>query len=125
MPERWTKSKPGRAAIRHPYGTFGRMHMGTYRDCVKPPFLLLALTVLSLALAGCESRREARTLTIALAVFPDEASRYRVLLHDFENLEHVKVNLIAQSYGDILRAFLAEGTAHRGRLDIVELDLAT
>jgi len=46
------------------------------------------------------------------------------LLRDFENREHVKVNLIAQSYGDILRALLAEGTAHRGRLDIVELDLA-
>jgi len=95
-----------------------------YRDCRKPLFLLLVPIVIALALAGCERPKEARTLTIALAVFPDEASRYRFLLHDFESREHVKVNLIAQSYGDILRALLAEATAHRGRLDIVELDLA-
>lgn len=75
--------------------------------------------------AGCRAgtgRR--RVLTIALAVFPNEAARYREFVREFEHREHVRVVLVAQSYNDILRAMLAEGTAGHGRLDLVELDLA-
>jgi ABC-type glycerol-3-phosphate transport system substrate-binding protein len=87
----------------------------------------LALIVLALVgLAGCEPKPPASSgeLTLALAIFPGEARRYRAFLRDFERRNHVKVDLIAQSYDDILRALLAEGSAGRGSLDLAELDLS-
>jgi trehalose/maltose transport system substrate-binding protein len=76
-------------------------------------------------MAGCRVNvAHRRVLRIALAVFPDEAARYRRFVREFERRERVRIVLVAQSYGDILRAMLAEGSAGRGRLDLAELDLA-
>jgi ABC-type glycerol-3-phosphate transport system substrate-binding protein len=63
-------------------------------------------------------------LTIALAVFPSEAARYRVFARDFEHQTGAHVAIVAQSYSDILRVLEAESRAGRGGLDLVELDLA-
>lgn len=81
---------------------------------------------LSLIAAGCRAgnRAAAPELTIALAVFPDEAERYLAFARDFEIHRRVRITLVAQSYGDILRVLLAQAGAGRGKLDIVELDLA-
>jgi trehalose/maltose transport system substrate-binding protein len=91
----------------------------------RSPVVALAAGALLFAMAGCRANVERRrVLTIALAVFPDEAARYRRFVREFERREHAHVILVAQSYADILRAMLAEGSAGRGRLDLVELDLA-
>lgn len=75
--------------------------------------------------AGCEGNRpEGRELVVALAVFPGEAAHYRSFVSDFERREHVHVEIVAQSYDDILRALQAEASAGHGRIDIAELDLA-
>src|ERR1700687_1014145 len=75
--------------------------------------------------AGCEGNRpDGRELVIALAVFPGEAAHYRSFVSDFERREHVHVEIVAQSYDDILRALRAEASAGHGRLDLAELDLA-
>jgi ABC-type glycerol-3-phosphate transport system substrate-binding protein len=83
---------------------------------------LIALVAL---LAGCSSAPHGgRNLTIALAVFPTEAARYRAFLAKFEKAHNVHIDIVAQSYGDILRALRAEAGGGRGALDLVELDLA-
>ncbi len=75
--------------------------------------------------AGCQGNRpDGRELVIALAVFPGEAAHYRSFVGDFERREHVHVEIVAQSYDDILRALRAEASAGHGRLDLAELDLA-
>jgi ABC-type glycerol-3-phosphate transport system substrate-binding protein len=85
---------------------------------------LFACFLIALA-AGCEGNRPGgRELVIALAVFPGEAAHYRSFVSDFERREHVHVEIVAQSYDDILRALRAEASAEHGRLDLAELDLA-
>ncbi|MFZ0888826.1 MAG: extracellular solute-binding protein [Candidatus Binataceae bacterium] len=79
----------------------------------------------SLIAAGCRANRGSpHELTIALAVFPGEAGHYLAFARDFETSHRVRITLVAQSYGDILRVLRAEAGAGRGKLDIVELDLA-
>ncbi len=79
-----------------------------------------------IAAAGCRNTNATHTdLTIALAVFPDEAARYREFVMPFERAEKVRVRLVAQTYGDILRALEAEALSGGGSLDLVELDVAT
>ncbi len=76
-------------------------------------------------LGGCNApRATGRQLTVALAVFPEEAAHYRNFLAEFERSRKVHVDIVAQSYIDILRALGAEAGAGRGALDLVELDLA-
>ncbi len=88
--------------------------------------LPLTLMLVAAGFSGCAPKAPENSgrLTLALAVFPNEAVKYRAFLKDFENRNHVKVDLIAQSYADILRALLAEGSAGRGSLDLAELDLS-
>ena len=64
------------------------------------------------------------SLNVALALFPEEARRYQKFAAEFERRSGLRLNLIAQSYIDILRALEAEAGAGRGQLDLVELDLA-
>ncbi len=85
---------------------------------------LFACFLIALAV-GCEGKRpDGRELVIALAVFPGEAAHYRSFVSDFERREHAHVEIVAQSYDDILRALRAEASAGHGRLDLAELDLA-
>src|SRR6266851_3409056 len=82
---------------------------------------LLAYFLVALA-AGCQGNRpDGRELVIALAVFPGEAAHYRSFVGDFERREHAHVEIVAQSYDDILRALRAEASAGHGRLDIAGL----
>ena len=74
-------------------------------------------------LAGCRATPAPEQLNIALAVFPDEAARYDRFVADFESQHHVRVNVLAQTYTDILQAMRVQA-ASRGSLDLVELDLA-
>jgi len=64
------------------------------------------------------------SLNVALALFPEEARRYQQFAADFERRSGIRLNLIAQSYVDILHALEAEAGAGHGALDLVELDLA-
>jgi ABC-type glycerol-3-phosphate transport system substrate-binding protein len=82
--------------------------------------LMLGLAIL---LAGCRAAPAPEQLNIALAVFPDEAARYDGFVADFESQHHVRVNVLAQTYTDILQAMRVQA-ASRGSLDLVELDLA-
>ena len=82
--------------------------------------LVLGLAIL---LAGCHAAPAPEQLNIALAVFPDEAARYDGFVADFESQHHVRVNVLAQTYTDILQAMRVQA-ASRGSLDLVELDLA-
>ena len=82
----------------------------------------LALLLVML-LAGCRASPAHEQLNIALALFPDEAARYRAFAADFETQNHVHVNVLAQTYTDILQAMRVQA-AGRGSLDLVELDLA-
>ena len=82
--------------------------------------LVLGLAIL---LAGCHTAPAPEQLNIALAVFPDEAARYDGFVADFESQHHVRVNVLAQTYTDILQAMRVQA-ASRGSLDLVELDLA-
>jgi multiple sugar transport system substrate-binding protein len=86
----------------------------------------VACLVLLTLIFGCRPSGNSgeRRLTVALALFPVEAEHYREFLHDFESTKRVHVEIIAQSYSDILRAMRAEAAAGHGRLDVVELDLA-
>ena len=85
---------------------------------------LFAYFLVALA-TGCQGNRpDGRELVIALAVFPGEAAHYRSFVSDFERREHVHVEIVPQSYDDILRALRAEASAGHGRLDLAELDLA-
>jgi ABC-type glycerol-3-phosphate transport system substrate-binding protein len=85
-----------------------------------------ALACLALAaLAGCRGAEPRRgQLNLALAVFPSEAARYAGFVAPFEAAHHVRINLVAQSYGDILQALRVQARGRRGSLDLVELDLA-
>ncbi len=87
---------------------------------------LMLMLATSTGFSGCAPKAPENSgrLTIALAIFPSEAVKYRAFLRDFETGNHVRVALIAQSYSDILRALLAEGSAAKGSLDLVELDLS-
>ncbi len=84
---------------------------------------LAALLLIAAAIAGCGRTPEAR-LTVALAIFPGEAARYRVFAAEFEQRSGLQIRLVAQAYGDILRALEAGAGARHGSLDLVELDLA-
>jgi ABC-type glycerol-3-phosphate transport system substrate-binding protein len=97
------------------------MATATSRVCA----ILLAAAICA-ALPGCTRRAGAPrdNLTIALAVFPSEAARYRVFARQFEAASGAHVAIIAQSYSDILRVLEAESGAGHGSLDLVELDLA-
>jgi ABC-type glycerol-3-phosphate transport system substrate-binding protein len=88
--------------------------------------IVLALAVCA-ALPGCNrhSRAPNDNLSIALAVFPSEAARYRIFAQEFEQTSGAHVAIVAQSYSDILRVLEAEAGAGHGSLDLVELDLAT
>jgi arabinogalactan oligomer / maltooligosaccharide transport system substrate-binding protein len=79
--------------------------------------------VLAMLLAGCRTSAATQQLNIALAVFPDEAARYEAFVTDFESQHHVHVNVLAQTYTDILQAMRVQAASH-GSLDLVELDLA-
>ena len=79
--------------------------------------------VLAMFLAGCRTSPAPEQLNIALAVFPDEAARYKAFVADFESTHHVRVNVLAQTYSDILQAMRVQAASH-GSLDLVELDLA-
>jgi len=83
-------------------------------------FMALALAML---LGGCRASPAPEQLNIALAVFPDEAARYQAFVADFESQHHVHVNVLAQTYSDILQAMRVQAGS-RGSLDLVELDLA-
>jgi ABC-type glycerol-3-phosphate transport system substrate-binding protein len=84
-------------------------------------FLLCAATLI----AGCHKpAAQGTSLNLALAVFPEEAQRYRRFAAEFERRSGVHIRLIAQGYVDILHALEAEAGAGRGALDLVELDLA-
>ena len=97
--------------------------------CISPnwrlhqPTRALAI-VLVMLIAGCRASPAPQELNIALAVFPDEAARYRAFAEDFEAANHVHVNVLAQTYTDILQAMRVQAGSH-GSLDLVELDLAT
>ena len=82
-----------------------------------------SLLVLAILIAGCRATPAPEQLNIALAVFPDEAARYDRFVADFESQHHVRVNVLAQTYTDILQAMRVQA-ASRGSLDLVELDLA-
>lgn len=89
---------------------------------------VVATAALCAVLAGCGRGAHSAppgNLTIALAVFPSEAARYRVFARQFERETGAHVVIIAQSYSDILRVLQAESGAGHGSLDLVELDLAT
>ncbi|MFZ1886424.1 MAG: extracellular solute-binding protein [Candidatus Binataceae bacterium] len=88
--------------------------------------LTLACFALALAaLAGCRGAEPARgQLNLALAVFPSEAAHYADFVSTFEAAHHVRINIVAQSYGDILQALRVQAQSRRGSLDLVELDLA-
>jgi ABC-type glycerol-3-phosphate transport system substrate-binding protein len=91
------------------------------------PLRSAAAIVIAVAglVAGCNPRGAPnRELTIALAVFPSEAERYRGFVRDFETREHVRVQIIAETYGDILQALEVQVRGRRGSLDLAELDLA-
>jgi len=87
-----------------------------------PLAMLLALAAM---LAGCNRTSSSNDeLTIALAIYPSEAERYRSFASDFEAREHVQVRIIAQTYNDILQVLKVQARARGGGLDLVELDLA-
>ncbi len=79
--------------------------------------------LLAILFAGCHTPAASDQLNIALAVFPDEAARYEAFVADFESQHHVNVNILAQTYTDILQAMRVQAASH-GSLDLVELDLA-
>jgi ABC-type glycerol-3-phosphate transport system substrate-binding protein len=89
--------------------------------------LIVLAIALGAALPACNRRSAVPrgNLSIALAVFPSEAARYRAFAREFERTSGAHVAIIAQSYSDILRVLEAEAGAGHGSLDLVELDLAT
>jgi ABC-type glycerol-3-phosphate transport system substrate-binding protein len=89
-----------------------------FRNATRSLTLVVAMLV-----SGCHSSPAPDQLNIALAVFPDEAASYRTFVADFESRHHVHVNVLAQTYSDILQAMRVQA-ASRGSLDLVELDLA-
>src|SRR6266446_8799549 len=89
-----------------------------FRNATRSLTLMVAML-----LSGCHSSPAPDQLNIALAVFPDEAASYREFVTAFESRHHVHVNVLAQTYSDILQAMRVQA-ASRGSLDLVELDLA-
>src|SRR6266446_6907592 len=89
-----------------------------FRNATRSLTLMLAMLF-----SGCRSSPARDQLNIALAVFPDEAARYGAFVTGFESQYHVRVNVLAQTYSDILQAMRVQA-ASRGSLDLVELDLA-
>src|SRR5260221_6728478 len=82
------------------------------------------LCLLAILMVGCGGNKtDTSRLNIALAIFPSEASRYRTSAAQCEKLHHVRINIVAQGYGDILQAMRVQAKG-RGNLDLVELDLA-
>ncbi len=87
--------------------------------------LLAAVLLLSLGTPACRFEAKPRKrLTLALALFPGESSRYRRFLEDFERDRHVEILIVAETYADILYTVRAEAAAGRGVVDVAELDLA-
>ena len=87
--------------------------------------MLACLAIALASMAGCRPAAPARgQLNLALAVFPDEAARYADFVSTFEAAHHVRINIVAQSYGDILQALRVQAQSRRGSLDLAELDLA-
>jgi ABC-type glycerol-3-phosphate transport system substrate-binding protein len=76
--------------------------------------------------AACRSpgTEPSDSLTIALAVFPGEAARYREFVREFERESGLRVHIVAQSYNDILQVVLAQAGGGTGTIDIAELDLS-
>jgi ABC-type glycerol-3-phosphate transport system substrate-binding protein len=74
-----------------------------------------------MCLAACT--RDARTLTVVVALLPGELPVYREVLADFERASGRHVALVAQQYADVRRALAAESTAGSGTIDLVELDV--
>jgi len=90
-------------------------------------FVVLAMIASFVAVVPSGYKRGARakrTLTVALAVFPGEASRYREFVSEFERRTGARVNVIAQGYNDILQVITAQAGGGRGTIDIAELDLS-
>jgi ABC-type glycerol-3-phosphate transport system substrate-binding protein len=86
---------------------------------------MVLLCCTAVLIAGCQKpATQAPSLNLALAVFPEEAQRYRRFAAEFERRSGFHIRLIAQGYVDILHALEAEAGAGRGALDLVELDLA-
>jgi ABC-type glycerol-3-phosphate transport system substrate-binding protein len=79
--------------------------------------------MLAMVVFGCRTSPPLAQLNIALAVFPDEAARYGAFVKDFEAQHHVHVNVLAQTYTDILQAMRVQASSH-GSIDLAELDLA-
>jgi ABC-type glycerol-3-phosphate transport system substrate-binding protein len=87
--------------------------------------LLGAIACLASVVAGCRPQQPPRAeLNLALAVFPDEAARYAQFAAPFAAAHRVRINIVAQTYGDILQALRVQAASRRGSLDLVELDLA-
>ncbi|MGH7950096.1 MAG: ABC transporter substrate-binding protein [Candidatus Binataceae bacterium] len=87
--------------------------------------IVTSIAVLALAASSCRNTsRDGRALTIALAIFPGEAARYRQFVREFEARRGVRVDIIAQSYNDILQVVTAQAGGGRGTIDIAELDLS-
>jgi ABC-type glycerol-3-phosphate transport system substrate-binding protein len=90
-------------------------------DNLKPLYVSLLFLILA---GGCDGTgTDHEQLNLALAVFPSEAARYRTFVSEFEAEHRVRINIIAQGYGDILQAMRVQAEG-RGNLDLVELDLA-
>ncbi|MGH7779834.1 MAG: extracellular solute-binding protein [Candidatus Binataceae bacterium] len=108
--------------IRQPSTDYSRVR--TFRSSARIR-RICAIAWLAICLFGCRSAETPRgQLNIALAVFPAEAARYTEFVSSFEAAHHVRVNLVAQSYGDILQALRVQSQSRHGSLDLVELDLA-
>ncbi|MHB8383514.1 MAG: extracellular solute-binding protein [Candidatus Binataceae bacterium] len=87
--------------------------------------VLAGIAIAIACLAGCRGAKPARgQLNLALAVFPSEAARYADFVSPFEAAHHVRINIVAQSYGDILQAIRVQAQSRGGSLDLAELDLA-
>jgi ABC-type glycerol-3-phosphate transport system substrate-binding protein len=86
---------------------------------------MLAAVVVVMLGAGCQRAGvPSSQLDIALAIFPNEAAGYRRFVRPFKAASGAHVNLVAQSYGDILNVLRASAGARHGSLDLVELDLS-
>ena len=81
----------------------------------------LALILLAVAGAACQPRE--RTLTVAVALLPNELPAYREVVRGFERESGWRVAVVPQQYAEIRRALAAEAVAGAGTLDLVELDV--
>jgi ABC-type glycerol-3-phosphate transport system substrate-binding protein len=67
--------------------------------------------------------RDERVVTVAAAILPAELPVYRAVVADFERATGTRVVVVPQQYADVRRALVAEATAGRGTIDLVELDV--